>query len=701
VGRIERAGRDRARAGSEIEHGPSGRRVPQRRERGLRVRGRGAREQARRVARIEGRPRDPALALVEDETALAALEVPQVRPAARPDGGEPRAVRTDRGAEERLPGVHLPHERSVARVVDPRAAGRGRLDGDDPRAVGRVQDLADLARDAGEIEERLAGLEVEDARDLDGRLLRIDLGRGQGQSPAVGAHGGAAHDARSGSLHDRSRRARERALEPAGVERVEQRRARQVVRALLDAGLPDLVVGGLDADRQGQGRILRDQGDAPPGEVAAQRDLERAVALLEQVQRERETARQRRDRADDRDREHRVPPRPAREAQPDARGPRADRLVLADAPQVLGELERSRVAPLAVGLERGLEDDLDVLGQRRVLRARVGQGPLEDLPAQLEPRRGLVRSRQRQRLVERRRERVHVRPPVDRRAAAGQLLGRHVRRRAEDVAGLRQRPQVGLLVPREPEVEQDRRPVPSDEDVPGLHVAVDDTRLVRRVERARHALEEVEHAPHLERGPGREGRVDGGRRPVAARGLVRARFGQDLRERVALDEAHRDVGRVAFDVRVEDAADAGVLEARDHLGLAAEAPAALVGREVEARREHLERDAARDPRVLRQEDGALAAATDLREDPVRADAARGIRRRARAVLRSARQRLGFGHRAEREVLARHRFLDARIASEVVRERVLAALLAIREVLVDEVEQVRAVGLFALGHRLGF
>jgi len=79
------------------------------------------------------------------------------------------------------------------------------------------------------------------------------------------------------------------------------------------------------------------------------------------VEREDEARGQGQDRPDDRHGQRRMPVRPTREPKEHAGGPRVDRFVLADAPQVLGELERRRVASLAVAFERGLEDDLDVL----------------------------------------------------------------------------------------------------------------------------------------------------------------------------------------------------------------------------------------------------------------------------------------------------------------------------------------------------
>ena len=73
-----------------------------------------------------------------------------------------------------------------------------------------------------------------------------------------------------------------------------------------------------------------------------------------------------------------------------------------------------------------------------------------------------------------------------RRVAAGEALGGDVRERSGNVADRRQR--VGAVELREPEVEEaDRELVPIlDEDVRGLHVAVDDPGAMRVRERVEH-----------------------------------------------------------------------------------------------------------------------------------------------------------------------------------------------------------------------
>ncbi len=334
---------------------------------------------------------------------------------------------------------------------------------------------------------------------------------------------------------------------------------------------------------------------------------------------------------------------------------------------------------------------------------RIRDRLLADLAVELDSAGSFEGSDESQRFVHRDGERVHVRAAVELRVAAQDLLGRHVGRRPEDVARLRQRRDVGLLVARQSEVEQDRLAVAADHHVSRLHVAVDDAGLVRRVERARDPLEEEQHAADVERAHGRPRRrhvaLGGVDRVLRVRTrLLHPRLREDLRQRSPFDVAHRDVGLVRFDVGVVDPADSGMLEACDDLGLAAEAPATILRDEIEARREHLERHAARDPRVLGEEDRTLSASPDLGEDAVRADARPRVFRARRARGGNGRSRLVRTRALESQVLARDRLLAARVAGEVVSERPLPALLAIGQELVDEVEDVGCFGVFAPMHR---
>jgi hypothetical protein len=137
-----------------------------------------------------------------------------------------------------------------------------------------------------------------------------------------------------------------------------------------------------------------------------------------------------------------------------------------------------------------------------------------------------------------------------------------------------------------------------------------------------------------------------------------------------------------------------VLEARDDLGFATESTAPVLGDEIEARREDFQRDSPRDARVLGEEDGPLSAATDLREEPVRSD----------PRFRDCGMRLGCGRvdsvrrrSLQREVLASDGVLATRVAREVVGERELSPLVAVRQEFVDEIEDVRRFGVSAGVH----
>ena len=428
--------------------------------------------------------------------------------------------------------------------------------------------------------------------------------------------------------------------------------------------------------------------------MVPERDVERALQLHVEHERDREPDREHDDRADQRRRERGVLADPARELERHARGARLDRLVLADAAQILGELECGPIPARAVLLHRGLEHDLHVERERVVQCSRV----LRRLALDRLVERGLVvplveRTLQRQRLVERDAERVDVGAPIERVGRTAELLRRHVRGRAEHLARLGDRADVRRLVAREPEVEDHGLAVGRDDQVARLDVAVDHARFMRGVDRARAALEEQERPMHVERRARRPARRDLALLRVVARGLggaefggVRvllafgARFAEELRERLALDEAHRDPRRVAVDVRVVDRADRRVLEARDDLGFAAEATAAVLAHRLEARREHLERDLARDAHVFGEPHAPLAAAAELAHEAIRPEAPFvRVLRRARAGLLRARLA------AQRQVLARDRLFVALEAREVVRERLRTAGVEVGEVLVEEVE----------------
>ena len=322
-----------------------------------------------------------------------------------------------------------------------------------------------------------------------------------------------------------------------------------------------------------------------------------AIRVPEQGEREHERGHEQQEKRPERRRESGVSLRPARDVDDRADGPGADRLEGADAAEVFGEVERGLVAPCAIGLERAREHDGEVALDRRVELRRVGGTLRADRVVQLLARGLLERTAEREDLVQRRAERVDVGARVEH--AAGDLLRRHVARRAERVARLREPERIGVERPREAEVEDHRLARARDHDVAGLDVAVQHARLVRRVERARRLLEE------LDRRPGR-------RHP---RGATIARGRDPARERLAVDVPHRDVGHAVFLARVEDRADARVIDPRGHLGLTPEALEQIVG-ERRDRRQDLERDLAIELRVDREVDHALAAAAELAHEAV-------------------------------------------------------------------------------------
>ena len=220
-----------------------------------------------------------------------------------------------------------------------------------------------------------------------------------------------------------------------------------------------------------------------------------------------------------------------------------------------------------------------------------------DRVVQLFARGLLERAAKREDLVQRGAERVDVGARVEH--AAGNLLRRHVARGAERIARLREPKRIGVESPREAEVEDHRLARARDHDVAGLDIAVQHSRLVRGVERARRLLDE------LDGGPDR-------RHP---RGAPVARGRDPARERLAVDVSHRDVRDAVLLARIEDGADPLVIDARRHLRLAPEAFEQIVGEHGD-RGQDLERDLAVELRVDGEVDHALPAAAELAHEAV-------------------------------------------------------------------------------------
>jgi hypothetical protein len=197
---------------------------------------------------------------------------------------------------------------------------------------------------------------------------------------------------------------------------------------------------------------------------------------------------------------------------------------------------------------------------------------------------------------------------------------RTVGERPEELARLREPLRVARR--REPEVGEPRRAtgLAIEEDVRGLHVAVEDPARVDEAESARHVAREPRRLARLERALAPEPRVEA----LAAHQLEH--------------DVERAVGELAQVMHLDDP---GVtVAARDELGLAAEA----LARGLVARAEHgLERRRGAGLDVAHLEDGSHAARRDRRHDLPVAEAARarvlaahGLARRDRSAASWAR-----------------------------------------------------------------
>jgi hypothetical protein len=242
----------------------------------------------------------------------------------------------------------------------------------------------------------------------------------------------------------------------------------------------------------------------------------------------------------------------------------------------------------------------------------------------------------------------------------------------------------------EPEIEDDGRVVFTDHHVRGLHVAMDDARLVRDVEGARDFRDQEEDVADL-----------GARRRRSVGFSAR----KARRPRLALDVPHRDVAAAAIEPDVVDGADRRVIEARDDFGLAPKASDGGVERRPDALHD-LERDAAIDAAIDGEVNDALAAAPELPDDLVGADFRRGVAFRVRGRVRSVgvgsrrplRKRIG--QRFEIRETSRDRGLGAGERRKVGVEVDGAAFATVLDPLLDESSDEQ--GFFAfvrgVGHR---
>jgi hypothetical protein len=172
------------------------------------------------------------------------------------------------------------------------------------------------------------------------------------------------------------------------------------------------------------------------------------------------------------------------------------------------------------------------------------------------------------------------------------LLGRHVPDGPDHHVHRRQLGRLAQLG--HPEVEHLHLPVVGEEDVLRLQIAVGDVARMRRLERRRHLLRDLERLDQLH--------------PPA----IHARA-----ERLTVEELEHDVGQpVVGDVVVDQLDDVGVLERGDDLRLATEAGQRL-GVVGELVAQELDREALGHTHVPRFVDGGHAALRHEALDPVR------------------------------------------------------------------------------------
>ena len=392
-------------------------------------------------------------------------------------------------------------------------------------------------------------------------------------------------------------------------------------------------------------------------------------------------AAEREERTRERRRDHRLALAEAAQPQQRSGGTCVDRLVMEHLRKLVGEVARREVAPVAVLLECRREHDHQIGRERRIEPSWIGR--LLGLDRDVEPlaRRVLERAMEREALVEADAERPDVGAPVEPHATREQLLGRHVDRRAEEVAGAGHPLRFGVVhVARETEVEDHRPAVASEQEVLRLDVAMDDPALVHRMERLGQLHEELEDAGRLDaqelprvcrrRGRGRCARgnvvvVARHRDRDVSRHVDRAdrlRRADPRGQCLALDVAHRDERDAVAHPRLVDGRDAGMVDPRRRFRLAMEAQQ-HVARRLRELRQDLQRDAPRKARVLGEVDDSLPAAAELLHHAIGPDQARRT-----AAARRPGRRPAAARRRARQVLARDVLVVTRELLQIVRER---------------------------------
>ena len=215
---------------------------------------------------------------------------------------------------------------------------------------------------------------------------------------------------------------------------------------------------------------------------------------------------------------------------------------------VIDQLLRARVSLVAFLCHCFPDDSGRAFGQLGAGVAKVRRRLGQVLRHHLGLRAAAIRRQPGEQVIQHRAERIDVGPSVELGLAA-HLLGRYVVGRAERRPDLRHAAVGALGLARQPEVRQLDRAVGRDENVVRLHVAVDQPGLVRAIERAGNIARDLEGVPLRE--------------------LAFRR--QDVPQRVAVDELHREVVVAVGLAGVDPLDDVDVVELGRGMGLAQEA----------------------------------------------------------------------------------------------------------------------------------
>ena len=281
------------------------------------------------------------------------------------------------------------------------------------------------------------------------------------------------------------------------------------------------------------------------------------------------------------------------------------------------------------------------------------------------------RMHERERLVERHAKRIDVRTHVDRLAAVD-LLRRHVERRADHFAWLREAIVGGRQ--RQAEVEDDWSAVRLHDEVLRLQVAMHDPGSMRGVQCFCDSGEEVEQRTQSLRAIAGRSRDFDPRTSLHRRALAAgAGAGDAARQGLAVVERQHEVGALAVLEDVEHLRDRRMVELAENARLAAKPfVTRIVGVDVAAQRLH--DHVAREHRVPRQPGAAHAALADHAHQLVAADAVA----LAEVLREDVFLTLGARRLAEVVVLAADESLDLRKLCDVMVDRLQAPALLVLE-----------------------